>query len=249
MNDTVTNTDPNMDGAPVNPQITDAVTQAERPEWLPEKFWVEGQPAYDKLAQSYVELDKMRGNMKETLTQELEQQRLAARPENPDAYALPQDERLDEELMASSPVVQWWRQFAHEQGYNQEQFEAAIKTYAEVQISQIEDGYKQEMAKLGENATARVEAVQLWAGNFFDENELEAISAACTTASGIAAMEKIMEKMKGSGTVDPAVFEKKPEVTRADIEKMMQDRRYWHPADRDPAFVRQVEEFFSKSFT
>jgi hypothetical protein len=29
---------------------------------------------------------------------------------------------------------------------------------------------------------------------------------------------------------------------------MMQDRRYWHPSDREPAFVRQVEEFFAKSY-
>jgi hypothetical protein len=238
--------DPNA----VSPQVDPAPPQTtDRPEWLPEKFWVDGQPAYDKLAQSYGELEKMRGNMKETLAQELEQQRLAARPETPDAYALPQDERLDEELMASSPVVQWWRTFAHEQGYNQEQFEAAIKTYAEVQIQQVEEGHQQEMQKLGENAAARVEAVQLWANNFFEAGELEAISMACTTAEGVAAMEKIMDKLKGTGNVDPAVFEKKPEVTRSDIEKMMQDRRYWHPADRDPAFVRQVEEFFSKSYS
>lgn len=234
--------------APVNDQITDAVTQ-ERPEWLPEKFWVDGQPAYDKLAQSYGELEKMRGNMKETLAAELEQARLANRPENPESYALPQDERLDAELMSSNPVVQWWRQFAHEQGYSQEQFETAIKTYAETQIAQVEQGYQEEIQKLGENANARIEAVQLWANNFFNEGELNAISAACTTAEGVAAMEKIMEKLKATGNVDPAMFEKKPEPTRAEIEKMMQDRRYWHPGDRDPAFVRQVEEFFAKSFS
>lgn len=251
MNDQVNQdtTPVSSDGAPVNPQITDSVTQVERPEWLPEKFWVDGQPAYDKLAQSYGELEKMRGNMKDSLTQEIEAQRLAARPESPDAYTLPQDERLDDELMSSSPVVQWWRQFAHEQGYGQEQFETAIKAYAETQISQVEQGYQEELKKLGENANVRIEAVQLWANNFFDQGEIEAISAACTTADGVAAMEKIMEKLKGTGNVDPAVFEKKPEVTRADIEKMMQDKRYWHPADRDPAFVRQVEEFFSKSFS
>lgn len=225
------NQDPSGDSNSGDNQNPDANNQDVRPEWLPEKFWVDGQPAYDKLAQSYGELEKMRGNMKESLQQELEQARLASRPENPDAYALPQDERLDSELMSSNPVVQWWRQFAHEQGYSQEQFETAIKTYAETQIAQVEQGYQEELQKLGENANARIEAVQLWANNFFSESELNAVSAACTTAEGVAAMEKIMEKLKATGNVDPSVFEKKPEVTRKDIEKMMQDRRYWHPAD------------------
>lgn len=245
-------TDPN---APTNdgqqaapPQDAAPPQQAERPEWLPEKFWVDGQPAYDKLAQSYGELEKMRGTMKETLQQELEQQRLAARPESSQAYKLPEDDRLDLEAMEQSPIVQWWRGYAHEQGYSQEQFEAAIKTYAETQLADMSASFEAEMKALGENAKARTEAVALWADNMFDESEREAIAAACSTAAGVKAMEKIIDKLKGSGNADPSMFEKKPEVTKADIEKMMQDRRYWHPADRDPAFVRQVEEFFAKSY-
>lgn len=225
-----------------------APIEESRPDWLPEKFWVEGKPAYDKLAQSYGELEKMRGTLREKLVEELSAERLAARPETPTAYKLPEHEKLDQEQLEASGVVQWWRQFAHEQGYNQEQFETAISTYAELQVKEIEEGYQREFQKLGESATARIEAVQLWAGNYFNEEEQSAISAACTTAAGVAAMEKVMSALKGSGIVDNSVFEKKPEVTRADVEKMMQDRRYWHPADRDPAFVRQVEEFFSKSY-
>jgi len=58
-----------------------------------------------------------------------------------------------------------------------------------------------------------------------------------------------MSALKGTGIVDNSMFEKKPELTRADVQNMMQDRRYWHPSDRDPAFVRQVEEFFAKSYS
>jgi hypothetical protein len=225
-----------------------APVEEARPEWLPEKFWVEGKPAYDKLAQSYGELEKMRGNLREKLVEELTTERLAARPEAPNAYKLPQHEKLDQEQLEASGVVQWWRQFAHDQGYNQEQFETAINTYADLQVKEMEEGYRQEFQKLGESATARIEAVQLWAGNYFDNEQQTAISAACTTAAGVAAMEKVMSALKGSGIVDNTMFEKKPEVTRADVENMMQDRRYWHPAEREPAFVRQVEEFFAKTF-
>lgn len=225
-----------------------APVEESRPEWLPEKFWVEGKPAYDKLAQSYGELEKMRGNLREKLVEELTNERLAARPEAPNAYKLPEHEKLDQEQLEASGVVQWWRQFAHEQGYNQEQFETAINTYADLQVKEIEESYQREFQKLGESATARIEAVQLWANNYFNEEEQSAISAACTSAAGVAAMEKVMSALKSSGVVDGTVFEKKPETTRAEVEKMMQDRRYWHPADRDPAFVRQVEEFFAKTF-
>ena len=232
-------------GAPIE---SAAPIEESRPDWLPEKFWVEGKPAYDKLAQSYGELEKMRGTLREKLVEELSAERLAARPETPTAYKLPEHEKLDQEQLEASGVVQWWRQFAHEQGYNQEQFETAISTYAELQVKEIEEGYQREFQKLGESATARIEAVQLWAGNYFNEEEQSAISAACTTAAGVAAMEKVMSALKGTGIVDNSVFEKKPELTRADVQNMMQDRRYWHPSDRDPAFVRQVEEFFAKSY-
>lgn len=221
----------------------------ERPEWLPEKFWVEGQPSYENLAKSYSELEKMRGNMKDAVLQEIETERLGQRPESAAEYKLPEADYLDGEQLASSPIVEWWRNFAHENGYNQEQFEAAINKYAEVEVARIQESYKQEMAALGENADARIEAVTLWMNNTFSEGQREALADACTTAEGIEAVEQIINMLKASGNIDPAAFEKPPEITRADVEKMMQDRRYWHPADRDPAFVKQVEDFFKKSFS
>lgn len=237
----------NQEAAVTEEAVTESVT-SERPEWLPEKFWVDDAPSYENLAKSYSELEKMRGNMKEAVAQEFEAQRIAQRPEAATDYKLPESENLNSEQLAASPIVEWWRNFAHEQGYNQEQFENAINNYAQVELSRIEESYKQEMAQLGENAEARIEAISLWMNNTFDEAQREALADACTSASGIAAVEKIIDMLKATGNVDEAAFEKPPEVTREEVEKMMQDRRYWHPADRDPAFVKKVEDFFSKSF-
>ena len=237
----------NQEAAVTEEAVTESVT-SERPEWLPEKFWVDDAPSYENLAKSYSELEKMRGNMKEAVAHEFEAQRIAQRPEAATDYKLPESENLNSEQLAASPIVEWWRNFAHEQGYNQEQFENAINNYAQVELSRIEESYKQEMAQLGENAEARIEAVSLWMNNTFDEAQREALAEACTSASGVAAVEKIIDMLKATGNVDEAAFEKPPEVTREEVEKMMQDRRYWHPADRDPAFVKKVEDFFSKSF-
>jgi hypothetical protein len=226
---------------------TEAVV-SERPEWLPEKFWVDNNPSYENLAKSYSELEKMRGNMKDVVAKEFEAERLANRPETPTDYKLPEADYLDGTQLSTSPIVEWWRTFAHEQGYNQEQFENAINNYAQVELARLESSYKQEMAQLGEAAEARIEAVTLWMNNTFDEQQREALAGACTSASGIAAIEKVINMLKATGNIDEAAFEKPPEITRKDVEKMMQDRRYWHPADRDPAFVKQVEDFFAKSF-
>lgn len=230
-------------------EATETVEAVERPEWLPEKFWVDNAPSYENLAKSYSELEKMRGNMKEAVSKEFEAERLASRPENPTDYKLPEGDYLDADQMANSPIVEWWRGFAHENGYNQEQFEQAINNYAQVEVARLEESYKQEMSALGENADARIEAVTLWMDNTFDEQQRVALADACTTAAGVEAIEKVIDLLKASGNISEAVFEKPPEVTRSDIEKMMQDRRYWHPADRDPAFVKQVEDFFAKSFS
>lgn len=230
-------------------EVAEATETVERPEWLPEKFWVDNAPSYENLAKSYSELEKMRGNMKEAVTKEFEAERLASRPESASDYKLPESDNLDSDQLATSPIVEWWRNFAHENGYNQEQFETAISKYAEVEVARLEDSYQREMAALGENADARIEAVTLWMNNTFDETQRVALADACTSAAGVEAIEKVIDLLKASGNISEAAFEKPPEITRNDIEKMMQDRRYWHPAHRDPAFVKQVEEFFAKSFS
>ena len=38
------------------------------------------------------------------------------------------------------------------------------------------------------------------------------------------------------------------DTTEADVKKMMQDRRYWHAADRDPTYIAKVESFFKKKY-
>jgi hypothetical protein len=73
----------------------------------------------------------MRGNMKEVVAKEFEAERFGARPESPTDYKLPEADYLDSNQLAGSPIVEWWRSFAHESGYNQEQFETAKRTEQE----------------------------------------------------------------------------------------------------------------------
>ena len=41
---------------------------AERPDWLPEKFWNDGNPDYENLSKSYAELEKLSSRKKDELT-------------------------------------------------------------------------------------------------------------------------------------------------------------------------------------
>lgn len=222
---------------------------ADRPEWLPEKFW-DGEakaPRVDALAKSYAELEKTRvdpAKLKETW----EAERLAGRPEAPDGYQLPADERFDPEALAASPVVGLWRKAAHEAGLPQETFEKVLTEYADAEVGRLEQQAAAELAQLGENGKARAEAVGLWARRVFGETpRLDAIAQVTSTAAGVEAVEHLMKLLTDAG-VDPGEFEpdNRGAETLEDIRKLMDSRAYWDPSQRDPKVVKQVEEFFAR---
>jgi hypothetical protein len=225
-------------------------TEAARPDWLPEKFW-DGEakaPNIENLAKSYAELERGRGNTDE-LKAQWEADRIAARPETPDAYQLPEHEALDAEAMAASPVVNLWRKAAHEAGLGQEQFQSVIAEYAQAEIDRMEAERSAELAKLGENAAARTEAVALWAQKTLgDTPEFEALQRMATDAAGVQALEKLMDLMKDIDTGAGDNPGKQPDETEADIRALMNTPEYYNPRQRDPAVVARVEAFFKRSY-
>ncbi len=239
------------EGTPSAPPAGSQPSAESRPEWLPEKFWVENRPAYELLAKSYGELEtKFRSkedDLRTKLIDELSSEALAARPEAPDKYELPAMEGLDVQELAQHPMTKWWSEFAFENGFDNETFQKGIGMYLEARMGDIPNP-EVEMKVLGDNAAARTEAVGLWVGKTFEGEEVEAIERLCTTAAGVKVMERVMKLMNDSGdesVLRPGMAE---EVTEADINKMMQDRRYWSPSDRDPAYIKKVESFFQKKY-
>jgi hypothetical protein len=205
----------------INNQITDAVTQVgDRPAWLPEKF-----KSPEDLAKSYGELESWRGKKEEELTASL----LKDRPEAADKYELPKFENsnVDHEALAAHPLVGWWRDQAYKRGLSNEE----------------------EVKKLGENATARLERVNAWVGaTFTDPEEYSAIQQIGATAAGIKALERAMKAAGGSVDVNTGDAGRGPEDNEADIRALMDSKAYWHPADRDPKVVQRVEAFFAKKY-
>lgn len=216
-----------------------AAPAGDRPTWLPEKF-----KTPEDLARSYGELEKTFGRKEEEFRTKWEQERLAARPEKPDAYKLPEVPGIAED----QPLTQWWRGFAHQAGLTQEQFEKAVATYTET-IQATLPKPDEELSKLGDNARQRTEAVGLWATKTFDADEMDAIKRACTTAAGVRAMEKLMSLASGQPPADRVFEASAPqEEDENAIRNLMMDRRYWSAADRDPAIVKRVEAFFERKY-
>jgi len=221
---------------------------ASRPDFIPEKFWnaETNEVRIEGLAKSYAEMEKARGNV-DGLKEQWDAERLAARPETPDAYVLPTNEVLDMEQMSSSPIISLWRQAAHEAALPQETFERVINEYAQAEIEGMQAKQAAELQKLGENASDRTTAVRLWAERTFKEGELLAVQRIATDADGVYALERIMGALSEGG-VDLGVGEAaSQDESYEEIQKLMQSKEYYDSSRRNPQVVQRVENWFKKN--
>lgn len=219
-----------------------------RPDFIPEKFWnaETNEVRVEGLAKSYAEMEKARGNV-EGLREQWETERLSSRPETPDAYALPSNETLDMDALASSPIVSLWRQAAHEAALPQETFERVINDYAQAEVEAMQARQSSELQKLGENANDRTTAVRLWAEKTFKEGELAAVQRIATDAEGVYALERIMGALSERG-IDVGITEGAPQdESYEEIQKLMQSKEYYDSSRRDPKTVARVENWFKKN--
>ena len=222
---------------------TEAPVEAtvDRPEWLPEKF-----KTPEDLVSSYSHLESKLGKSDEELRsqikEELHQEQWADRPATVGDYTIP--DSLDEEAAVGDELLNWWAQFSYDNGFGQDKFEAGVEKYVNAVTGGV--SLEEEHAKLGENADARIEAVKLWSNQFFDESQYEAIERLGETAQGIEVLEKIMSTI--NVTPVAANVEASSQISEDELRGMMMDERYWKQGSRDAAFVKRVEDGFSKLY-
>lgn len=151
--------------APVDSQITDAVTQtaepSQRPEWLPEKY-----KSPEDLAKAYKELESKLGTKEEDLRnkliEELQSEAYKDRPASAGEYQLP--EFVNQEEALNSELLKWWADQAFENGYSQEEFAKGIEIY----MNSMPQGpdLEAERSKLGDNANQRIDSASMFAMKF-----------------------------------------------------------------------------------
>ena len=214
--------------------------ETSRPEWLPEKF-----KTPEDLVTSYSNLESRMGKGEEdiraSIMEEIEGEAFANRPETSGDYALPEGTEEIAEELAKDPNVEWWSNFAWENGFSQAEFEEGLQRM----IPQGPD-LEAEAAKLGDNSSARIEAVSLWAQKNVPEEMSDAVMAMGESAAGVELLEYFMSMNDGvnlSGEGSTAAG-----LSQDDLRSMMQDPRYWDNTRRDPSFVKQVDEGFSKLY-
>jgi len=214
----------------------EATAEASRPEWLPEKF-----KTPEDLVTSYSSLESKLGKgqeeLRESIMGEIEAEAFANRPESAGDYQLA--EGLEE--LASDPSVEWWANFAWENGFSQEEFEEGLARFA----PEPQD-LDAELEKLGDNASARVEAVSLWAQKNVPEELSNEVLRLGETAEGIVLLEHLMGMIDSTSIAGDDA--NTAQLRREELETMMKDPRYWDPSKRDSGFIRQVDEGFQKLY-
>lgn len=215
----------------------------QRPDFIPEKFWKDGKVDLETAFKSYNELETRFTTKTEDLLKQLDADRRKGLPEAPEKYEvqLGDDAPVTKEDLEAHPALDWWRKAAFEAGMPPEKFNEGVTQLVGI-LSQGPD-LEAEAAKLGENARVRIEAVSTWAKTTFsDPEEFKAIQLLGTSAAGIKVLEKIMGKgSPDTGEAAPAT----PKITIDKLRSMQADPRYWNPTQRDPEFVRQVDDGFA----
>lgn len=194
----------NMQGgeaAAASGQQNEAVV--ERPSWVPEAYW-------DAQAKSVKAEDF--GKHLESLTalQTAAEARKALVPESPDKYELGLPEGFDIpeglELDMNDPRLPALREYAHKAGWTPDEFKQVVALDVQRALAErqaVENAKAAEVNLLGENATARLDAV----AKFIDANakspeQAKAVGQMLMSASAVEFFESLVSKVSSQG-VDP----------------------------------------------
>lgn len=132
--------------APVDPKdgIAQAAIAAERPEWVPEKFWdaEKKAPRVEDMAKGYINLEKLVGSSEKIILPQAEDDKdgwervykAMGRPEAPEAYEFKRPEALPEGLNYDEDLEKNWRNVAHQNGLNSKQAKSIYETYVKHQV-------------------------------------------------------------------------------------------------------------------
>jgi hypothetical protein len=229
------------DATPENTEIQTPVdTPSDRPEWLPEKF-----KTAEDLVSSYSQLESKLGKsqeeLRESIISELEQEAMSNVPQDSGGYEVPEDLPLS--MQINDNALLRYAEFAHKNGFTQEEFVEGLNDIADmIPVPDLDA----EREKLGENANARIEAVALWAKNQFDDEYQEEILRLGQSANGVRLLEVMMQNMSDTKVSNDVSTPSR--LSEADLRSMMSDPRYWNQNQRDPAFIKQVDEGFAKLY-
>ena len=202
----------------------------------------------EDLEKGYKDLEQFVGGKKEELRDQIiDELSDEADAEVPEEYALPAlPEEITEEQVVENPLFDWWIDHCKENAYNQEMFEDGINKFINAQGHYAPD-LNQEAEKLGENANARIDAVDAFAQSHFGADDYELLQSTLgQSAQGIEILEQVMQMQNQN--ISNAQTEPANRLTLKDVQQMMKDPRYYDPKERDESYVKKVEDAFQRLY-
>ncbi|MFH5925984.1 capsid assembly protein [Roseomonas xinghualingensis] len=239
-----------LEAEPAASAVPEVPVQAGRPEDVPEKFWdaERGALRVDTLLKSYRELErKLSARFTPPGEDAPEEERIRFRraigvPDTAEEYAV----QPKHDLIGPDPEV---NAALHRAGFTPAQVQLVYDLAAERLLpivaeaaSQFEAERQRDRlrAEFGGEERFRLVAKQIdaWGRTNLPEEVLAALS---TTADGVIALHRMMEKGEPALTRQAAAPEAMDEAA---LRKMMRDPRYWR--SREPDFVKRVTEGFRR---
>jgi hypothetical protein len=227
-----------------NEQEQPQVEVSDRPDWLPEKF---DRP--EELANSYSELERAFYSRKEDLrnqiVNELNSEAVSSAPISPADYDvnINSPEGVDISIAEDDPMLDWFRNTAHNYGLSQDEFNGLINEWAVMDQSRGPD-WNVESEALGEHAERRLERVDSWANTNLSDSAYEAFANVPASSGMVQLFEELME-LNGQpkfNMVSESDFQER--LSLDDLRSMQNDPKYWK--EKDPAFIAKVRQGFSQ---
>lgn len=211
-----------IDHKPADPA---AAGPTERPEWMPENFWKDGNPDYEGLAKSWRDL---RGKISKG------------------AHNAPADGKYDLSSFGDAtdnPMANTLSGWAKENGLSQAQFDdlvGQLQTQAKEIMGNDMIDPAQELQKLGPNGRAMVDSMVDWARGLVNKEvwtteDFEEFKIMAGTARGLNALVKIRERYEGRMPIESVPMEGK--MTQQELISKMNDPRW----NSDPSWRMDIE--------
>jgi hypothetical protein len=216
------------------------------PDWVSDKYRGAENPI-EAQAQAYSEAMKkfatktedlrgvVEGEVRETVEAEVREAWAKERgaPEDASAYEYPA-----EFTAPGEDIDTGFRGWAKKHELSQEAFNEAVQLFGQTQVDPAA-----ERALLGDNADARIAAMNAWGTQMIPEGLHEAASQVMNTAAGFELVEHFMTANRDTGYSPTGGVAPTP-LTREDIRAKMNDPRYHDPVKKDDAYVASVTKLW-----
>ena len=237
MNDSLLNTGdtPATEGV----QDTSATeTQAtEAPAWGSEDWQLSKYESVEDQAKAYNDLQSRFGGF-------------VGAPEDGYTFELPEGSNVT--FDAESAMTTEFNEFAKSVNMDQATYNQVLGFHArhlEEVMGEMVPDREAELAALGHDAERRIGVINDYAKANLNDDEMAALEEATTTAAGVALIEKLILKSGAEAQFgNNPNNEKVAAMSRADVEEMMQDPRYYETGTIGEAYRAKVAAAWQKVF-